>query len=392
MNTRSSAVKVSSTPLRVLHVINGLGQGGAESMLTRIATMPVVGEEQRVVSLMDSGVLGASLSGSGIGLDCLGARRGAATFGLLWRLRALIRLHRPDVIMSWLYHSDLIALLAVSSAGLTPRSRLIWNLRCSDMDFSRYPRSTRLVVTALARLSHLPAVVAANSSAGRAAHEALGYAPVRWAHLPNGVDLSVWRPPVGPRDCGRVALGLPADGPLIGFVARVDPQKDHGTFFSAAERIHAARPDARFVLIGAETDQLRPPVSIADRVHALGLRRDVPELMRRLDLHILTSAYGEGFPNVLVEAMASGALCVSTDVGDAREILGGVGSVAPRRDSDALAAATIKLLSEDSDSMAARRAAARARVAARYGLKQVRTIYSELWRSVAAEPKAPQHS
>ena len=177
--------------------------------------------------------------------------------------------------------------------------------------------------------------------------------------------------------------------------ARVDPMKDHPTFVEAATVLTDAAPEARFVLIGAGTDE---PGSALDRAIAasgiggrfvrLGRRRDVGRLHATLDIAALSSAFGEGFPNVLAEAMACGVPCVATDVGDSASIVGDTGLIVPPGDAQALAAAWVALRCEGRDTRAARGAAARRRVADRYALATMIEAYGALYRELAMSDRA----
>ena len=364
--------------ITVLHVITGLGSGGAERMLTRLAVARARRTEERhvVVSLMDDGVYGGTLRAAGVTLHCLGMVRALPSPLALVRLIAIIRREHPTLVMTWLYHADLLGSLAAWAAGVR---RVVWNLRCSDMDFSRYSRATRWVVAVLARLSAFPVAVAANSQAGRRAHEVLGYRPRRWVYLPNGFDLTEWYPDAADRPAVRAELGLSADDVVLLHVARVDPQKDHQTFAAAAVRVAASCPQVRFVLVGRGTESLAVPPGLAGRWLTLGERRDIPRLMRMADFLVSSSAYGEGFPNVLGEAMASGLPCVATDSGDAADIIGNTGHVVPRGNAAALAKAVAELIRAPDRAFLA--VAVRERVAARWSLDKTIERYATLWAS-----------
>ena len=168
--------------------------------------------------------------------------------------------------------------------------------------------------------------------------------------------------------------------------------KDHATFVKAAAVFAGAAQEARFVLIGAGTDE---PGSALDRAIAaaglagrfvrLGRRRDICRLHAALDIATLSSAFGEGFPNVLVEAMACGVPCVATDVGDSASIVGDTGVIVPPRDPKALAAAWDRLRREGSEGLARRGTSAQRRVEHNYALATMieayRALYGELVKS-----------
>jgi len=292
--------------------------------------------------------------------------------------------------MSWLYHADLMATLALLLSGLGT-GRLIWNLRCSDVDLRQYAQSTRWVVSLLARLSSLPGAIAANSQAGRAYHASLGYRPRRWIDLPNGFDLVEWRPDAADRAAVRAEWSLDDATLAIGMIARVDPSKDHATLFEAAVQVRASRKDVRVVLIGRGTDRLALPAVLDDLVLVLGERRDVGRLVRGLDMAVLSSLT-EGFPNVVGEAMASGVPCVVTDTGDSAQIVGDTGMVVPSRSAEALAGAILKLAGESAASRRQRGEAARRRIAGHFGLERALQLYWSAWLSVAAasQPRSGQ--
>lgn len=372
----------------VAHVITGLGPGGAQRVLTQLVTASAADERHVVISLMDEGLWGAEIRGAGVPVHCLGMRRGTPSLGALIRLARLLRSEAPAAVMSWLYHADLYATLAMPLAGL-PHRRLVWNLRCSDMNFAHYSRATALTVRLLARLSRRPAAITVNSRSGQHQHAALGYRPDEWRYVANGFDLDAFRPDEDERQTVRRELGLAADDRAIAVVARVDPMKDHASFLAAGAELAEARDDLRLVLIGEGTPDLPVPPALSGRVLALGERRDVARLLRGLDLLVMSSAYGEGFPNVVGEAMASGVPAVVSDVGDAAELVGETGLVVAPRDPAALAGAIALLLDEGPNARAARAAAARERIAMHYRREQMLENFRTIWRAVAARVQSP---
>jgi glycosyltransferase involved in cell wall biosynthesis len=373
-------------PIPVLHLITDLDRGGAETMLARLVCATDRARFRSiVVSLTDRGTLGPEIAAAGVAVHALGMRRAIPPLIPFIRLLRLIRGERPRLLQTWLYDADFMGLLA---AWLTPRLPLLWNLRGSDFGVAEYGMRMPSVRRFLALFSRRPAVVLVNSRAGQRFHEAVGYRPRRWELVPNGFDTDVFRPDPAARLRQRRTLGVAPATLLVGMIARVDPMKDHPTFLAAAARVAATEADAAFLLAGRGTESLPVPSALAGRCHALGERRDLPEILPALDLAVLSSAFAEGFPNVIGEAMAAGVPCIATDVGDAAAIIGDTGAIVPPRDPAALADAILAWLARGAGERAAAGAAARQRIVDRYSLASVVARYEALYAEFAAKGPA----
>ena len=368
--------------LTVLHLITGLETGGAEGMLARLVTASDRARFRHVVvSMTGPGTIGPGIAASGITLRSLGIRRNMPDPVGLLRLRAVLHEFRPAILQTWLYHADLLG-LAAWRLGWAPR--LVWNVRSTETVGSGVVR--RL----LARWSPLPDAVVVNSLEGQRFHQRLGYRPRRWVHLPNGFDTATTPPDPEAGKTQRAALGIGDDAFVILLPARYHPMKDHATFLAAAARFAEARPEARFVLAGSGVDngnhalaELIAAHGIGDRVLLLGERRDLAALYPAADVVTLSSAFGEGFPNVLAEAMGGGIPCVATAVGDSAEIVGDTGDVVPPSDPAALAAGWERLAALGLDGRRKLGAAARARVVEHYDLAAIVARYETLYEEVA---------
>jgi glycosyltransferase involved in cell wall biosynthesis len=387
-------------PFTLLHVITDLDVGGAQLALARMITqMDRARFRHRVVSLLPSGPVEEMLAAAGIPVTSLELPRGRVTPAGLWRLRRLIREWQPHVVGSWLYHADLLATLALLPGRSVP---LIWNLRSARMDMQQYSWVSRATRRACAVLSHQPDVIVANSATGQAFHAQLGYRPRAWEIVFNGVETDHYRPDPGARREIRQELGLPADSPapLIGVLARYDPMKGHPVFLEAARQIAERHPDVQFLLAGTGVEAATPYFqefrdahpALAPRVHLLGRRSDTARLMAALDVYCLPSI-GEGFPNVVAEAMACGVPCAVTDAGDARTIVGDTGVVVPVGQASALADGCLALLGEDTPTRVDRSRRARARVVDLFNLPRAVRAYEAIFeRVVEARHSRPRHA
>jgi glycosyltransferase involved in cell wall biosynthesis len=371
--------------IRIVHLITGLDLGGAEIALAKLAAgLDPTRFQSKVVSLIEPGRVAADIRGHGVPVISLGLDRGRPTLAGLARMIALLRRERPAILQTWLYHADMLGLIAGRLAG-TPR--IVWNIRASNMTEGKDARHLRSLVRALAYLSRQPDAVVVNSSAGRRAHAELGYRPRRWVEIPNGVDTGRFRPRPAERDSLRRALGIPESARAVGIAARLHAMKDYATFFAAAARLAQRPPDAFFVVTGdgcgpdsRELGDMIAASGLGARVRLLGVR-DLADVFPALDIVTLSSAFGEGFPNVLIEAMSCGVPCVATDVGDSAHIIGDAGRVVPPADPTALAAAWDEVLRSDLPTLGL---VARNRAQSLFDLKRMcaayETLYSELSR------------
>jgi glycosyltransferase involved in cell wall biosynthesis len=371
----------------VVHLITTLTQGGAERVLSEVVPSPAddAGVRHVVVSLARGGMFAELLAARGMEVRSLDMRPGRDLVRGVRRMRALERELTPELVISWMYHACLVALLAhpLRRRGGSPRQ--VWFLQGALHNLDGLPWHTRAIVRLLARWSRRPDVLAINSREGLAHHVRLGYRPAGWTVLVNGCDTAVFRPDADDRLAVRDELGVPDDTVLLASVARVHPQKDHPTLLAA---VHAARtidPRIRLLMIGTGTDAL----AASDHggpdgsVQGLGPRPDVARLVRGCDL-VVSSSTTEGLPNALLEGMASGLPAVVTDVGDCREVVGDTGRVVRPADPQALADAIVALAGLTDDERRRLGARARQRVVGRHDAEQARREYRALWDAAAA--------
>ena len=213
----------------------------------------------------------------------------------------------------------------------------------------------------------------------------MGYAGEKMVVIPNGFDLRSFHPDPEARQSVRGELGLTPSTPLVGLVARFDTEKDHRTFVQAAARLHAVMPEVHFLLCGEDVDPKNPRLTawltsteVQSQCHLLGPRNDMPRMTAALDI-ATSSSYGEGFPNVVGEAMACGVPCVVTDTGESAMIVGDTGRVVPPRDPAAMADGWRQVLQSDCSVREALGIAARRRVESEFDIAAIARHYRELY-------------
>jgi glycosyltransferase involved in cell wall biosynthesis len=373
----------------ILHIITNLATGGAELMLERLVLHQSRGGRyrHRVISLRSLGDVGPRLQAAGIEVEEMGMTgplRFAAGFA---RLVRRIRQIGPDVVQTWMYHADLIGGLAARLAG---HDRIIWGVRIMDVSPALgVSRSLMWSRRLCARLSHrVPQRIVYVAESARKVHEPLGYAAEKSVVIPNGYVMPAPGDVAEARRRKRSELGLAEDSILIGSAGRFSPQKGYRGFVEAAAATARRFPDAQFLIFGRdvtwENEELAGWIreaGLADRFHVLGERRNVIEWLAALDIFALYSL-GEGFPNIVAEAMSAGVPCIVTDVGDAALLVGDTGIVIRPQDLKGLTEGLESLIAAGEAERRRLGEAARRRVETNFSLSAVAERYATLYDEV----------
>ena len=197
--------------MKILHIITGLGDGGAEAVLYRLCTHDTT-QRHLVISLTTSGKYGPLLEAKGISVISIGMQRGNVTpsgFWRLWRLWRLwrqIRRVRPDVVQTWMYHADLLGGIAAKLAGVR---RIVWGIHHTTLVAGESSRSAIMAMQLCARLSRvIPNQILCCAEESLRVHAEKGYDRDRMRVVPNGYDVSIFRPDQILRFQFRKELGL----------------------------------------------------------------------------------------------------------------------------------------------------------------------------------------
>lgn len=342
-----------------------------------------------VISLTLLGKVGHDLTTEGISVTALRMKSLLDTPRVFWRLYRTIRLVKPDVVQTWMYHADMLGGLASRLAG---NRRVIWGVRTTDVDAGG-KRATLMVRRVCAWFSHwLPAVIVCAADSSRRAHISVGYDASRMKVIANGFE-------VMPVDAAagaslRRQLGWGPESVVVGSVGRFHPVKDYDNFINACEVLAPQFPQLRFLLVGTNLDCKN--VKLMERIFAsgyvnrfalLGQRKDVAHCLSAMDLLCLHSRT-EGFPNVVGEAMAAGLPCVSTDVGDAALLIGSTGTIVPKENHLALADGLKSMIELTGEARCELGKNAKSRVAKEFSMLQCRERFEVLYREVGSRNAA----
>ncbi|MGI9211590.1 MAG: glycosyltransferase [Methylococcaceae bacterium] len=337
--------------MKILILLRSLSVGGAERRASILADgLQQAGHELTLAVFYGGGELEPQYPNSGIRRVNLAKSGRWDMAGFLLRFLKLMREVQPDVVYSFLSGPNL---LAACTQLMFHRTRLVWAVCASRMDWAAYEGVMRWAHRAEILMSRIPQAIISNSCSGRADAVAAGFPPERIHVVHNGFETERFRPDPNGRVRMRAAWGISEGIPVFGLVARLDPMKGHADFLHAAAICLNQRPEARFVLVGSGPSTWRERIDA--QIQTLGLSAsvirieespDMPSVYNALDVLVSASIFGEGLSNAVGEAMASGTPCVVTDVGDSAFLVGDYGRVVPPGDPGALAASMLSLLAQ----------------------------------------------
>lgn len=361
--------------IRIAFLIYRLQTGGAEVQMSLLARhLDRARFEPVVVSLHSGGSMASVFDDSDIRVLSAAKEGRRDIVGFVSRLRRLLRQAQPDVVYSFTdYPNVLNEVLRFLGGGY----RTVWGLRASDNKPATQDFVWRTILTASRPLSWTADLLISNSDAGRAYYVDLGYPRGRIHVIPNGIDTQRFSPDPAMRERLRADWGV-GNKLVFGFVGRLHPKKGVGTFLEAARATADKHPDSHFVIAGEDSDTygsrmraVAAPLIEERRLTWLGERRDVNAIMTALDVFTLTSTYGEGFPNVLGEAMAAELPVLATDVGDAAAVLGEASWLVKRDDAASVQARWDSVLAMPPAGRAELGSRNRRRIVEHYSLKRM---------------------
>lgn len=372
--------------MKIIHLITGLGTGGAERSLHNLLAGGLATHHHcHVICLTKIGVFGSNIAAMGVPVHSLEMMPGIPSLSAIFRLRRLVAYIKPNLLQGWMYHGNLAA--SVARVIAIEKPALVWNIRHSLYDISNEKPGTRAVIRAGKVTSRQPDHILYNSHVSRAQHETFGYHAAHGAVIANGFDTTFWKPNVAARNLMRTALGLVPSDKLVGFVGRYHPVKDIPNFLQAVAGLMAADPHIHCAIIGQDAGPENPALrqyfkALPEaRCHVFGRRDDIAQLMPGFDLLCLSSI-SEAFPNVVGEAMACGVPCVTTDVGDCRHIVGDTGRIVATSDPITLYRALGEMLDLDDGNRLSFGRKARIRIESHFSLAATVDKYTNLYESI----------
>ena len=373
--------------MKALHIITSLNDGGAEAVLYRMATSKSGSFKHVVISLMGAGKYGLLLEEAGIDVHYLNMSQGKLGIFASFKIFALVKKYKPDVVQTWMFHGDLLGGIFARLAGV---KNVVWGVHHTTLVRGESKYSTILIAKLNAFLSkYIPNKIIYCAQKSREVQESIGFYSSKGVVVSNGYDVSQFTRNDQLGYTFKNELDI-SDNFLIGNVGRYNPQKDYKNLLLSLKEVKD-KSSAKWycILVGTNLDEVNSELTglvyelgLADNIRLVGRRNDIPAIMNVIDLFVLSSAFGEAFPNVLNEAMACGTPCVTTDVGDAALIVGDTGWSVPTHNPNALAVAIIKAMDErqlNESVWENRRSLSRERIVENFSLEKMIAKYELVW-------------
>ena len=342
-----------------------------------------------VISLTEKGVVGIKIEKLGIKVHALKMNKSFGSMVKFISLVGLLKKIKPQIVHTRLYHGNLIGGLAAKFAGI---DNILWGIYQSNLSFKCNKLSTLMIMRLCALMSRsLPKYIFTNSSSAIYSHVAVGYDKRKFLNVPNGFDTKEFKPDKKLRNSVIQEFGFSVGTPIVGVVARFDPQKNHMGFIDAVIEVKKIFPNVQFILVGpgvvTTNKKLFDAYSTAglkDNVRFLGSRNDIVRLINSFDVLALPSL-GESFPNILGEAMSCSVPCVVTDVGESAHIVGDPNRVSNPNDMIGFGKLIIKVLSLDHEQLSYLGEKARLRIKNNFEIGKIAKIFEKKYKSIIEE-------
>lgn len=367
---------------RVTHLITGLGSGGAEAMLYKVLKYRSENYNIKVISMTDLGFYGERIKSMGIKVITLDMNHKYKV--LYFPFKLYYNLIKTDTLQTWLYHANFIGTIF---GVFTNTDKIIWGVRQTDYSFENNSRSAATLSRLSKYISFIPTYILSNSDEVTKVHQELGYLKSRFITINNGFELDNYYFDEENRRMYRKEFNILENELLFINVARFDIQKDHNTLFKSLELLIKRYKFTNFkiLLVGRDInkDNLKlinyiKESELTDYVILEEQRSDVNKILSAADIFLLSSL-GEGFPNVIGEAMATSLICLATDVGDCRVILGDTGFIVSKKDPDQFSKKLYDIINMRPEEKELLKLKTRERVVDNYNIEDIVDKYEELY-------------
>lgn len=357
--------------MKILHIISGLGIGGAENTLFNLVKHDRK-NNHIIISLSRPIFFEKKLRKINIAVINFNFKK--SFFKNLYNIIFFIKKNKPDVIQSWMYHAEFLSIFIKFFVS----TKILWNIRNSTPYSKSFKLFTRILIFINAFFSNfVPSKIISCSKEATKNHIKIGYNKKIFFNIPNGVDLNKF----------ILKKKKIKKKYIIGCVARWNPQKDHLNLIKALNNLlKVGHKNWKCLFVGKNVDNknnyLKEKIkfySINNYVKLLGPTKKIEKFYNKIDFLVLPSKDGEGFPNVILEAYASGVPCISTNIGDAKEVIDNKKYLIKPENDKLLSRAILKIFNDRYIISNKNRFNLRKKVSENYSIKKMVYSYQLVW-------------
>ncbi len=368
--------KISRTKL--IFIAPDINSGGAENILFNVAKT-FNKKDIVLISLTDIGFYGSKLKNDGYQLYPLYMKKNIFVIFKFIYLIILIFKYKPKIVHTWLYRANLIGGIAAKIVGV---NKIYWTIH-HDFEYSNLIRMLEMKILILFSYV-IPDKIIFGSNISKKNHILNGYIKYKSIIINNGVSTKIFKPNLKLRRELRKVLGIEEDCLLLGNIARYHPLKDHETLFKALKILKNKGLNFKCILIGSgfsnNIKKFKERINfyeLSQNLIIYGQTFKINEIINAFDLNILTSKK-ECSPISLLESMSTGVPCISTNVGDASQLIMNTGWTVKISDFKSLAE-LIKKINLDKNIIKIKSQEARKRVEVFYRLEIMIEKYKALY-------------
>ena len=379
--------------MKVIHVINSLNKGGAEGNLYRLCKYQKkkYGHKINIIilTLIDNGFYEIHMKKLGIKILTLGLKKNDSVFEIIkkfWIFRKIIVKLQPDVIQSWMYHSNLIS----SFSPIQFRRKIIWNIRHTKLRINFSKKMTIIISFICGILSWIvPKKIIYCSTQSSNFHEKNHfYSKYKTKFIENGFSDKSFFFSFEKRQFFRRKYKLNDNDIILGFAGRYTKEKNIKSLLIAFSKIKKKYDNVYLFLAGKDINNqnteiqfIRTKYNIDKRIFLLDEQKNLLDFYNGIDLFLLTS-HTESFPNVLAESMLCETPVLTSNVGNASNIVGECGFIMDSNSFDSIffhLNKTIKILVNDKKKWNLLKKKCRLKIKKDYSLEKMSNLYMSNW-------------
>jgi len=310
--------------MNIYHIISNLGNGGAESMLYRLISNSPINIRHHVISLSGEGKYFKLLEKIGVKVTCLNFKKKRLNIYQIIKLYKILNKEKEIILNTWMSNSNFI----VTFLNFFLKKKLIWNIRNST--HPKKQNFLKIIIFKINRyFSNFTDKIIYNSFTGKQFYENTGYSKKNSIVIDNGFDSKIYFLSKELRNNFRNKYFFEKKDFVIGMIARYDPQKNYNLVIDVINKLKDYQEAKRIKFILAGPNIINNNIDLIQKFQSfpnsnvilIGEVTDTNLFYNGVDITILPSSYGEGFPNVIGESMLSGTPCIANKIGDTERII-----------------------------------------------------------------------